>query len=146
MIAPLTPADFAAAIAIEQRVHEFPWSNSQLLQQLTKNSFGLWCDKQLVAFIKLQVAFPEAEILNIAVDLQYQGKKLGRQLLQHTINQLITENYQRLYLEVRVSNQAAIHLYESLGFNQIGERKNYYPKKGGREDALVYGKELCSSS
>jgi ribosomal-protein-alanine N-acetyltransferase len=142
MITPLTSADFAAAFAIEQRAHEFPWSQSDLLQQLTKNSFGLWQNEQLLAFIKLQIIFPEAEILNIAVDPEYQGKKLGRQLLQHIINNLTTENYQRIYLEVRKSNQAAIHLYESLGFNQIGERKNYYPKKNGREDALIYAKEL----
>ena len=146
MIAPLTPADFATAIAIEQRAHEFPWSKLHLLEQLAKNSFGLWLNERLVAFIQLQIIFPEAEILNIAVDPEYQGKKLGRQLLQHIINQLTTENYQRIYLEVRVSNQAAIHLYESLGFNQIGERKNYYPKKNGREDAFIYGKELCPSS
>ena len=49
---------------------------------------------------------------------------------------------QRIFLEVRPSNHGAILLYHDLGFNEIGRRPNYYPAKGGREDALVMPMEL----
>ena len=49
---------------------------------------------------------------------------------------------QRVFLEVRPSNAAAIALYHAEGFNEIGRRPRYYPAKGGREDALVMAKEL----
>jgi ribosomal-protein-alanine N-acetyltransferase len=42
-----------------------------------------------------------------------------------------------MFLEVRPSNPNAIKLYQSLGFNEIGRRKDYYPARKGREDALV---------
>ena len=48
----------------------------------------------------------------------------------------------RIFLEVRASNIVAYKLYESIGFNEIGVRENYYPAYIGREDAIVLGKEL----
>ena len=49
---------------------------------------------------------------------------------------------ERVYLEVRPSNPAAIALYHSEGFNEIGRRPRYYPAKDGREDAIVMALEL----
>ena len=49
---------------------------------------------------------------------------------------------ERIFLEVRPSNHVAYRLYEQLGFNEIGVRKDYYPAFSGREDALVLAKEL----
>ena len=46
------------------------------------------------------------------------------------------------FLEVRVSNAAAVYLYENAGFNEIGRRAGYYPSEVNREDAIVFGKEL----
>ena len=51
---------------------------------------------------------------------------------------LIQSQANALFLEVRAGNVAAIQLYENLGFNQVGERPNYYATPWGREDALVY--------
>lgn len=146
MLQPLTDEHYAAVWAIEQQAYRFPWSAAQLRQQLHSKqmNFGLWQDNALVGFILLQNIFPEAELLNIAVAPDAQNKKIGRTLLLHTFDYLIAKKFERLYLEVRASNHIAIHLYESLGFNQMGERKNYYPQENnGREDALLYGKELC---
>lgn len=146
MIQTLTEADCAAVWHIEQRAHRFHWTEAQVRQQLKNKplNFGLWQDGQLQAFIMLQGIFPEAELLNLAVVPVQQNKKLGRTLLQYAVDYLITQKFKRLYLEVRASNYAALHLYELLGFNQMGERKNYYPAEHNRrEDALLYGKELC---
>ena len=48
----------------------------------------------------------------------------------------------QMYLEVRPSNYAAQYLYHRAGFNEVGLRKNYYRGKKGREDAVVFAKEL----
>ena len=51
---------------------------------------------------------------------------------------------ERVFLEVRPSNTAAIALYDSAGFNEIGKRPNYYPGPRGREDAIVMAMELLA--
>jgi len=52
---------------------------------------------------------------------------------------------QQIFLEVRPSNDAAIELYRSAGFGQIGIRPSYYQAPGGREDAVVLALALASS-
>lgn len=144
MIQTLSPTALEQAWQIEQLAHAFPWTKSQLAQQLEKKNlnFGIWENQILVSFVCTQRIFPEAEILNIATHPKHQGKGIGKKLLDSLMKQLKNEHFERIYLEVRTSNQRAIDLYESLGFNQIGERPNYYPTKKGREDALLYAIEL----
>jgi len=71
------------------------------------------------------------------VSPDYQRQGLGRALLEYIISELENRGIATLWLEVRASNQAAIALYESLGFNEATIRRNYYPAKDGREDAIV---------
>ena len=55
------------------------------------------------------------------------------------------QNIPRILLEVRPSNTGAFNLYQKLGYEQIGLRKNYYPaneQTGAREDALVMAKSI----
>ena len=129
---------------IEQAAHAFPWTKSQLQDQLKKKNanFGYWENEKLYGFICIQRIFPEAEILNIAMHPDHQRKGCGERLLHAVMLILKTEGFERMYLEVRKSNDAARRLYEKLAFNQIGERKNYYPAKNKREDALLYAIEL----
>jgi ribosomal-protein-alanine N-acetyltransferase len=57
----------------------------------------------------------------------------------------VQQNMPRIILEVRPSNESALQLYQSLGYEQIGSRKNYYPVdavNGLREDALVLAKSI----
>ena len=70
-------------------------------------------------------------------DPAFQRRGLGRQLLQHLIDELIKRDVLTLWLEVRASNLPAIALYEQLGFNQVSRRPNYYPTASGREDAIL---------
>ena len=80
----------------------------------------------------------EATLFNIAIDPQKQGLGLGRQLLNELITQLRQKGILTLWLEVRESNKKAQALYDSLGFNQVDIRKNYYPTPDGkRENAVV---------
>lgn len=144
IIKPLRLEDFSHLWPIEQSAHSFPWSRENCERQLKKKNcnIGLWENHSLVAFACIQRISPEAELLNIAVDPKQQGKGFGKQLLTFLLNELSQEKFERIFLEVRESNISAIKLYESLGFNQIGERPAYYPSQNGRETALLFGKEL----
>ncbi|WP_108652359.1 ribosomal protein S18-alanine N-acetyltransferase [Dongshaea marina] len=76
-------------------------------------------------------------MFNICIAPAFRRRGLGRQLLEHLIGQLKQKKADLLWLEVRRSNQAALNLYQELGFESQGVRKDYYPAESGREDALV---------
>jgi len=84
----------------------------------------------------------EAHLLNISIAAEYQGRGLGRELLVHMMQVARQYNALNMFLEVRVSNLAAIGLYENMGFNEMAIRRNYYPAKNGREDAILMGMAL----
>jgi ribosomal-protein-alanine N-acetyltransferase len=89
----------------------------------------------------------EAQLFNIAVSPDSQGRGLGRELLQWLIEQAKQQQAEMLFLEVRLSNQVAQLLYLDMGFNEIGLRKRYYRcNGGGREDALIYALQLQSEN
>lgn len=137
---PLQVEDFSAAYALELAAHAFPWPESVLRQSLQNayRRFGQWQEGTLIAMVFFQCIEPEVELLNLAVAPAYQGRGIGRALLEAALAQFEAQHYQRCFLEVRASNTAAIALYERLGFNQMGVRAHYYPAKQGREDAYLY--------
>jgi len=96
-------------------------------------------NKNILGFTFVQAVADEASLLNIAVSPQHQGLGLGRLLLNHLIDVLTQEGVaQSIFLEVRVSNYNAIHLYDSCGFVEIGQRREYYlADNNKREDALM---------
>ena len=71
-----------------------------------------------------------------------QGQGHGRRILEHLLKLARFQRSERVFLEVRPSNPHAVALYESVGFNEVGRRPNYYPTQRGREDALVMAMEL----
>jgi len=135
----LTPDDRAEAFAIERRSHAFPWSEQTFASNQGERFLNLRLDAEgkMAAFAITQVVLDEASLFNIAVDPAWQRRGVGRQLLQHLIDELIKRDVLTLWLEVRASNLPAIALYEQMGFNQVSRRSNYYPTASGREDALM---------
>ncbi len=129
----------ARAWAIEQRSHAFPWSEKTFASNQGERylNFRLDVADEMAAFAITQVVLDEATLFNIAVDPAWQRRGLGRQLLTHLIGELEQRDVLTLWLEVRASNVAAIALYESLGFNEVTVRRNYYPTADGREDAII---------
>lgn len=138
-ISSLRPEDLAQAWAIEQRSHAFPWSEKTFASNQGERylNFRLDVADEMAAFAITQVVQDEATLFNIAVDPAWQRRGLGRQLLTHLIGELEQRDVLTLWLEVRASNVAAIALYESLGFNEVTVRRNYYPTADGREDAII---------
>lgn len=132
-------ADVPAVFAVEQAGYDFPWSKILFEQAVssTKYCAVLELDTEIVAYGIVSYVVGEAELLNICVHPMHQGKGLAKTLLNHLIEHATQKNNHEMFLEVRESNTSAQHLYEKLGFNEIGRRKNYYPGKNGREDAIL---------
>lgn len=138
--------DFPAIYAIEQQAHFSPWPESVLRSYVNKNNcvWVLEVEQKIVAYAVNTLVAGEAELLMIAVEPSQQGRGYGRQLMLLLQEYLQQQQAEEWFLDVRASNQKAIGLYESLGFNQVGVRPNYYPSAQGNEDALLYCMSLMS--
>lgn len=138
MIRLMQIADIDAVTQIEQQVQSHPWTRTQFEEAVSAyQSTIIEYVGKVVGFCILQPVLDEANLLLMAIDPSQQGKGLGFQLLEESI-QLLKNNPVQIFLEVRESNTAAIRLYEKAGFHQIDLRKNYYPNSGGgREHAII---------
>lgn len=139
----LTELDLGQISAIEQRSHAHPWSTQGLRSSLSGHCcIGLRHQDECVAYAVLSFVVGEAELLLFVVDFPWRGQGIAKAFLQRVLD-CAQARARTVFLEVRVSNANAIGLYESLGFNQVGVRPNYYPAASGRrEDALLYALEL----
>jgi ribosomal-protein-alanine N-acetyltransferase len=147
-IRPMRESDIDAVMAVEQRAYPFPWSEGNFRDCLRAgyHSWLFTLDTRIVGYGVMSVFVGEAQILNLCIEPELHGQGLGRRLLQRLLNEAKAHNADTAFLEVRASNQAAIALYLSSGFNQIGARRDYYPAAGGREDALILGLSLQDKS
>lgn len=135
----ITPNDFDAIYCIEKKAYPIPWSEKIMSSMVTGPEYKIkitYYDK-VIAYVFIMIVLDEATVLNITVDPDYQGQGLGRKLLQYVKNHLANQKIGTIFLEVRQSNTVASSLYESEGFHEIDLRKNYYPTKNGREDAII---------
>ena len=140
----MTLADVDAVCAIEQDVQPYPWSRGNFTDALTS---GYRCVVEeiaghIVSYAVLMPVLDEAELLNIGVAAAQQRKGLGRAMLAAQMQRAHSQGMQRIFLEVRVSNFAAIALYRALGFTELGMRRGYYQNAAGREDAMAMACEL----
>lgn len=135
----LSTTDLSQAWEIEKRAHAFPWSENTFASNQGERylNYQLMAEGKMAAFAITQIVLDEATLFNIAVDPAFQRRGLGRELLEHLIDELEKRGVVTLWLEVRASNLAAIALYEQLGFNEATIRRNYYPTVDGREDAII---------
>jgi len=119
---------------IENRIHRNPWSKEQIKESFqNKNNLaiGTFNQDELIGYCFMLIAQTEAEILNIATDINFQRKGLGETLLKECFERLKSHKVKNLFLEVRQSNHAAKNLYSKMGFKTIGIRKNYYSDNEG---------------
>lgn len=135
-------------LTIEQASTAYSWSREQFVTGLAAKEFGwgIEVDEHLVGFAIFNVVFDEVTLLDIAVHPDFQRQGFARKLLVAALRELPQRNGERCLLEVRVSNDAAITLYKSLGFIEDGRRRHYYPTHNGREDALLMSRNLQPAS
>ncbi len=134
----LETSDLNAIETIERRAYPTPWSRSMFaseLAKLTSICLGAFEGEELVGYIVNSRYVDAWHVMNVAVDPDHQRRGVATRLLERLF-ELTHEDERRGYtLEVRVSNDEAIHLYEKLGFEARGLRRGYYTDN--REDALI---------
>ena len=143
VIAPATEADIPAMMALENACFSDPWTKdmlSDVLKYPLYSTFFLEEEGQICGYACLiGIPYAEVSVANIAVDIPFRGKGLSKLLMGAMHNHARAIHAEESFLEVRVSNVAAISLYEKYGYEIFGMRAKYYPDG---EDAYVMKKTL----
>ena len=148
-------SDALQVAAFHADIEASPWSESQW-NDAYQNAADAWVivdeskvsaldgesSNLVVGYAIFQTVFEQSEILNFGIRKEYQGKGLGQELLESVIS-LLPDAVTEIFLDVRRSNIPARNLYAKVGFEEINERRDYYPVAGGtREDAIIMKKRL----
>ena len=136
--------DLDGIVQIERAVNPFPWGEEALRDTIASSGHHLMSlrEGRAVGFLLSSFVLDEAQLLLIGVSPDWQGVGVGGQLLKELIGRSQDQGRKLIYLEVRSGNERAIRLYRSLGFIDIGVRRDYYPGLVGREDAIVMSLQL----
>ena len=138
-VRPMVMTDVDGVMAVEHDSFLTPWSRSAFEEELAQNRLARYIvaveNDEIVGYAGTWLVINEAHVTNVAVSGQRRREGIGRLLMQKLMDLARENDMQSMTLEVRVSNAAARHLYEQLGFVEAGIRKNYYSET--KEDALI---------
>ena len=141
---PMSEEDVEAVMEVERAAYPYPWSEGIFLDCL-RVGYCCWVytlDEMAIGHGVISVAAGECHLLNVCVHPRWQGHGLGRKLLRHLLEIGRRHQADTAFLEGRASHAPAIALYLAEGFNEVGRRRDYYPGAKGREDALVFARDL----
>ena len=141
---PMQSADLTEIMEIEQRSYPYPWTRL-IFSDCLHAGYSCWiCERQgiIQGYGILSIAAGEAHLLNLCVRPESQRQGVGEKLLVHLTTLARRHDAEIIFLEVRESNAAARSLYDKMGFNELGTRKDYYPASGGRENGLILARVL----
>lgn len=140
-IRPMEKEDVEIISRLEEETFSMPWSRDAFLEMITKEDAGYYVAEkngQVIGGCGVLMAAGEGNITNVVVDKKERNKGIGTKMLQYLIEDGYKKGLQAFTLEVRISNAAAIHVYEKLGFFSEGIRPNFYEKP--TEDAMIMWK------
>ncbi len=143
---PMCEADLERVVENELRAYAFPWTRG-LFRDCLRGREACWVVEsrgEVIGHGIFSMGAGEAHLLNVCVARDHQGRGLGRQLVMLLLREMACAGVHTVFLEVRPSNHVAGRLYESLGFNEIGRRRDYYPTHNGNEDARVLALSLTA--
>ena len=132
-------ADIGEIAQMEKEYFSDSWSENSVKTQVeNKKVMVIKFADELIGYCIFMTAADEGEILRIAINHKIRKAGLGKKLLLASIDEMKKTGANEIFLEVRASNESAQALYKSVGFEEIGVRKNYYDNS---EDAVLYKKE-----
>jgi ribosomal-protein-alanine N-acetyltransferase len=138
-------AHLDAIEVIERRSYPTPWSRSMFAGELAKPAsicLGAFDDEQLVGYMIISRYVDAWHVMNVAVDPDHRRRGIATMLLDRLFESTDDGTRRGYTLEVRVSNEGAIKLYEEAGFRARGVRRGYYTDN--REDALIMWRDAAS--
>lgn len=142
-IRPAHESDLDDVAAIERAVFADPWSRRSFVDLVDARQvlFLVASDgRAVVGYAVVLLSGVESELANLAVSRIVQRHGLGRRILAEAVRQVKARGGEEMYLEVRASNEAAIQLYKSEGFEAVGRRARYYARPV--EDAILMKAQL----
>jgi ribosomal-protein-alanine N-acetyltransferase len=140
----MTEEDVVSAAEIDRLSFSLPWSEYAFRHEVTGNENArAWVaeenttsgQQKVIGVVVVWLVLDEAHIGTIAIHPDHRRGGVGRRLMEHALAEAAAEGASLVYLEVRRSNLPAIHMYQQMGFEIVGERKKYYQDNG--EDALL---------
>lgn len=137
----MTPEDVPFISRLEEETFSMPWSAESFLQMITKEDTRYYVAEEndrLLGGCGLWMIAGEGNITNVAVAKDERRRGIGTGLLTHLMREGDREGVMAYTLEVRVGNEAAVRMYEKLGFVSEGIRPNFY--ENPREDAMIMWK------
>ena len=143
-IRPMHDLDVPVIVGIERAAYQFPWSEGIFRDCLRVGYVCRVVDigGDMAGYGIMSVGAGEAHILNVCIAEGYRGRGFARKVLQYLLDRARAAGMYEAFLEVRPSNTTAAHLYQSMGFEQVGIRRGYYQATVGREDAAVLRRVL----
>ena len=144
----MTLSDVKRVMKVEQEVYQFPWTE-RIFSDCIRVGYHCWLALQgqdIVGHAVISVTAGESHMLNLSIASNHQRKGFGSQFIEFLVEEARAREAQTMLLEVRPSNTAAINCYNSAGFNEIGSRKDYYPAAEGREDALLFARNILPTA
>lgn len=137
----MTAEDVPFISRLEEETFSMPWSVDSFLEMISKEDARYYVaeeDGRLLGGCGVLMIAGEGNITNVAIAPEARNRGIGTALLRHLMAEGDREGLTAYTLEVRVSNAAAIHVYEKLGFVSAGVRPGFYEKPV--EDALIFWK------
>lgn len=140
IIRPMSQSDIPAITAIEMETYDYPWSSGIFRDCLLAGYTSVVLERngEVIGYGIMSVAAGEAHLLNICVTKDLRRHGIGQRLLQYLLARAKSFAADRIFLEVRPSNYAALGLYDKMGFQMLGVREGYYKSRQGNEDAVVF--------
>ena len=123
-----------------------PWQPQEFSDLMNQTGVFWGVDHEKRGFIMARAVGGEAEILTLAVDPDHRRQGVARDLVNNVLHTCPMLEARHLFLEVAADNDAASHLYEGLGFIEVGRRKNYYARgEAPPVDAVVMGRAVTGT-
>ena len=143
LVRPMTLVDLDGVMSVEHDSFLTPWSRSSFEEELAENRLARYLvaeeECEIIGYAGTWLVINEAHVTNVAVSGRRRKEGIGRLLMEQLMELARDNGMESMTLEVRVSNTAARHLYQQLGFVEAGIRKNYYSET--KEDALILWRE-----
>ncbi len=144
-IRPACPGDLSSLVRLEQTCFAIPWTEQSLRSDLANPTLAHYFvavtpSEEIVGYIACYQAADTAQITNLAVLPSFRRHGIGEKLLSALLSWALDNQIAVVDLEVRASNEPAIHLYQKMGFVQVGTRRAYYADNN--EDANIMLKNI----
>ena len=142
-ISSMSEKDIDDIVILEEECFSTPWTRDGVESEFTNETarfFVAHCKGEFAGYLGMHIVLDECYIANVAVKEKFRRKGVGNALLSFGEEKAKSENCAFISLEVRVSNEKAIALYKKRGYNELGERKNFYSSP--TENALIMTKDF----